>query len=228
MRGGAARLLQRATARTLGFMGTRLALVAILTSVVLSCATSSAEGDIFQSVDQDSKRWTPIETRTLRFARIGWHNASAPFQKYLLIKDGDFLCAVRFVNFRRGSDKSDGSIWSSGDETLISAYEWYVFEQDSSRVRVKDSGKATVKSTALKGIGRFVVSGGAENIRCGHRKFGWDYPSGINFSQVPGSNMKLAPTRWASTEDIRLDDPKLAWYSFDGKREEARIPLENL
>ena len=220
--------MRRAKTRTLGFMRTRLALVAILTSVVLSCAISSAEGDIFQSVDQDSKRWMPIETRTLRSARIGWHSASAPFQKFLLIKDGDFLCAVRFVNFRRGGDKTDGSIWSSGDETLTSAYEWKVLESDGKGVRVRNAGKATAKSAALKGIGRFVVAGGAENIRCGDRTFGWDYPSGINFSQVPGSNMRLAPTRWDSTEDIRLDDPKLNWYSFDQKREEVRIPLENL
>jgi hypothetical protein len=208
-------------------MTIRLALVAVLVTLTLSCASSSGE-DIFQSSEKDSAKWMPLETSTLRFARIGWSNASAPFKRILLIRDGEFLCAVRFVNFRRGGDKTTGSVWSSGDETLISAYEWYVLEHNNERARVKSSGKATVKSTALSGIGRFVIAGGSENIRCGERKFGWDYPSGISFSQVPGSDMKLAPTRWESAEDIKLDDPKLTWYPFDQKREPLRIRLENL
>jgi hypothetical protein len=40
--------------------------------------------------------------------------------------------------------------------------------------------------------------------------------------------MRLAPTRWESVGDIRLDDPRLTWYSFDQKREELRVRLENL
>ena len=208
-------------------MTLRLALFAILVPVTLSCASSSGE-DIFQSSEKDSAKWMPLETSTLKFAWVGWSSAYAPFKRLLLIRDGEFLCAVRFVNYRRGGDRTAGSVWSSGDETLIGAYEWYLLEQNNERARVKSSGKATVKSTALSGIGRFVIAGGPENIRCGDRKFGWNYPSGISFSQVPGSDMKLAPTRWESADDIKLDDPKLTWYSFDQKRQELRIRLEDL
>lgn len=153
---------------------------------------------------------------------------SAPLRKYLLIRDGDFLCAMRFVNYLRGQDASDGSIFSSGEETLTSAYEWARLEKDGSRVRATKQGKDLVKRTALKGIGRFVIAGGPGNVQCGERRFGWEYPAAVNFSQIPNTGMNLAPTRWDDIKDIRLDDRKLKWYSFEPKREQIRIQLDQL
>ena len=160
---------------------------------------------------------THLERATVSSGRVGWSSASPPLRKYLLISDGEFLCAIRFVNYVRGQDASEGSIFSSGGETLTSAYEWARLERDGNRVRVTKEGKDVVKRTPLKGIGRFVIAGGPGSVQCGERTFGWEYPAAVNFSQAPNSAMALAPTRWEAIQDIRLDDAKLKWYAFEPK-----------
>lgn len=191
------------------------------------CATVAGQ-DIFQSINKDQHAWTPQEWAMLKSGYVNWHNAAAPLNKYVLISEGDFLCGIRFVNFRRGQDKTEGSVWSSGDETLSSAYEWHAFARDGARVRIVEHGSGVAQRTALRGFGRFVIAGGHENIQCGNRQFGWLYPAGIVFSQVPNSERKIALTRWEQASDIDLNDPKLVWYSFDQKRESKRIPLGQL
>ena len=199
----------------------------IMLLVYGGCATVAGQ-DIFQSIDNDQRAWTPQEWGMLKSGYVNWQNAAAPLTKYVLISEGDFLCGIRFVNFRRGQDKTEGSVWSSGDETLFGAYEWYVFAREGARVRIAEQGKRVVQRSALRGFGHFVIAGGHENVQCGNRQFGWQYPAGIVFSQVPNSDRKIAPTRWEQASDIDLNDPKLVWYSFDQKREPKRIPLEQL
>src|SRR5687768_6012213 len=114
--------------RTLQLTSVKLAL-GVVFLVCGGCATV-ADRDIFQSVDKDQRAWMPQEWAMLESGYVNWHNAAAPLNRYVLISEGDFLCGIRFVNFRRGQDSTEGSVWSSGDETLSSAYEWYVFIRD--------------------------------------------------------------------------------------------------
>jgi len=202
----------------------------IITLAIMTpaCSSISYGRDIFSSADEDSANWKSLEKATLRYADINWENASSPFQRYILISDTQFLCAIRFVNYRRGNDAKPGSFWSSGEETLTSAYEWNVIEKVGNHVKVKASGKATVKFSAPKGFGHLIVAGGYGNVICGKHKFGWRYPDGIVFSQAPNSRMRLAPTRWLAIHQIRLDDPNLNWYTFDQNRKEIRIPINKL
>jgi hypothetical protein len=186
------------------------------------------ETDIFEPAEEDKRSWTAVERSAITSAYVTWSNISPPLGKLLLIEDGEFLCAVRFVNFRRGGDATKGSVFSSGQETLTSAYEWYELERAGSTVKVKDQGKATVRFTAPWGLGHMVVGGGYGNVRCGQREFGWRYPSAIDFSQASDSRRRLAPTRWEKVGDVRLDDPRLTWYSFAPKRQDLRIPLSQL
>jgi len=202
--------------------------IIILAIITPACSSISAGQDIFGSVEEDSVHWKSLEKGTLRYADINWQNASPPFKRYILISDRQFLCAIRFVNYRRGRDAKPGTFWSSGEETLTSAYEWNVIEQVGSHVKVKESGKATVKFSAPKGFGHLIVVGGYGNVICGKHKFGWRYPDGIVFSQASNSNMRLAPTRWLAISQIRLDDPKLNWYTYDQNRKEVRIPINEL
>jgi hypothetical protein len=202
--------------------------IIILIVISPACSSLSSGNDIFTSVEVDSAHWKSTETASLRYADINWHNASPPFKRYILISDAQFLCAIRFVNFRRGRDSNPGSFWSSGEETLTSAYEWNVLEQVGNYVKIKESGKATVKFSAPKGFGHLIVAGGYGNVICGKRKFGWQYPAGIVFSQASNSSMRLAPTPWSTISQIRLDTPKLNWYTFDQNRKEVRIPINEL
>lgn len=205
----------------------RGAVLGILGCITVGCSAMAGK-DPFQPSADVERAWTPLERATVSSGRVGWSSASPPLRKYLLISDGEFLCAIRFVNYVRGQDASEGSIFSSGEETLTSAYEWARLERDGNRVRVTKEGKDVVKRTPLKGIGRFVIAGGPGNVQCGERTFGWEYPAAVNFSQAPNSAMALAPTRWEAIQDIRLDDAKLKWYSFEPKREQVRISIEQL
>ncbi len=206
---------------------TARAIVGLLSCFLAGCSATASK-DIFQPNGTEGKTWTALERSTLASAQVGWANASAPFKRYLIIDDGEFLCAVRFVNYLRGQDADSGSLWSSGEETLTSAYEWNVLQRMGEKVQIMGQGKDIVRRTALSGVGRLVISGGYGNIKCGNRKFGWQYPAGINFSQSPTSKMRLSPTRWEKIEDIRLDDPRLVWYSFDQNRKQIFISVANL
>ncbi len=95
----------------------------------------------------------------MNYATITWWGASAPFKCFLLIRDGDFLCAVRFTNFVRGQDARPPSIWTSGDETLTSVYEWHVLARADGAVTSKQHGRGVVQFTAPRGFGRLIIGG---------------------------------------------------------------------
>jgi hypothetical protein len=202
-------------------------IIAFLLYFCVGCSAMAAK-NVFEATEEVKGTWTTIERSTLNQAHVSWMNASAPFNRYLLIKDGEFLCAVRFVNFLRGRDARSPSFWSSGEETLTAAYEWDVLAPKGDGVGAAESGKDTVKFSAPTGLGHLVMGGGYENVRCGSRKFGWQYPNSINFSQAPGSEMRLAPTGWDRVDQIKINAPTLVWYSFDTKRKPSAIPADDL
>jgi len=184
--------------------------------------------DFFQPTENVERTWTSLERSTVSAAHINWSNASAPFNKYLLIRDGEFLCALRFINYVRGQNARPGSFWSSGEETLTAAYEWNLLRSVDGKLSTVDHGNDIVQFTAPKGFGHLIVGGGYGNVKCGDRKLGWQYPNGINFSQESSPNRRLAPTRWDRISDIKVDDAKLLWYSFDPKRKSITVRIDDL
>jgi len=205
----------------------RLCLVILLAGLHAGCSSVSGK-DLSASSDDAKRTWTSLEHSTVNAAHVSWANAGAPLDKYLLIRDGDFLCAVRFVSYIRGQDARPASFWSSGEETLTAAYEWALLRHNDGTLSIADRGTDKVKFSAPRGFGHLIVGGGYGNVKCGDRKFGWQYPNAINFSQQEGSSMKLAPTRWDRIGDIKLDDAKLIWYSFDRQRKPIAIRLDDL
>ncbi len=205
-----------------------LGIVMCFLGMVASGCSSAGGNHLVRPEENGESTWSALERSTVQFAHINWANASAPFERYLLIKDGQFLCAVRFINYWRGRDGRAGSFWSSGEETLSSKYEWDLLEASGVEVIVKSHGTGIVKFAAPWGFGHLILGGGYENIKCDGRDFGWQYPDAVDFSQSTQSDMMLAPSRWTRIEDIRLNDPKLVWYSFDEHRKDKEIPVGDL
>lgn len=196
-------------------------------SAFMLCACSSLAGPAPGAKDgHGESTWKQLERGTLKYAYVTWENVSAPFKHYLLIKDGQFLCAVKFTDYWRGGDAHPGTVWSSGEETLLSKYEWNVLAVAGDKVKATSHGGGMARFTAPWGFGHLIFGGGYDNIKCGSREYNWMYPGAVIFTKSP--EMKLAPTRWANIDDIRLDDPKLAWYQLDENREQIDIPLSDL
>ena len=208
-------------------MNAALKAVAMLSALMATpgCATTKRE-HLALPVAEAMKTWTAFERGTVEEALVNWATVSAPFGRILLIEDDGYLCAVRFTSHVRGGDAGPGSVWSSGEETLVSVYEWELLERSGDAV-VVDRGREVAKRGALKGIGRFVFLGLPDNVKCGAREFGWYYPGAIALSARPASKLRLAPTREKASSSLRLSAVK-HWFVRDEARKDLRIRVEDL
>ena len=209
-------------------MNAALKAIAMMSALMATpaCATTKREY-LALPVAEGMKTWTAVERGTVEEAHASWGTVAAPFGRILLIEDDGYLCAVRFTSHVRGGDAGPGSVWSSGEETLVSVYEWELLERSADAVVVVDRGREVAKCGALKGIGRFVFLGLPDNVRCGGRTFGWYYPGAIAFSARPGSKLRLAPTREEASSSLRLSAVK-HWFVRDEARKDLRIRVEDL
>jgi hypothetical protein len=200
----------------------------VIASLLMASGPPDAERFLSMSAEEGARTWTDVERSGVSFATVNWSGASAPFKCFLLIRDGDFLCALRFTNFVRGRDARPSSFWTSGEETKTSVYEWHVLERTAGGVKPKKSGRGVVQFTAPHGFGHLIVGGGFGSVNCGGRPLGWLYPDVVEFPGSSSPDLRIAPTGWPDVAAVRLDDPSLVWYAFDESRRSVRIPRSRL
>lgn len=223
--------------------------ISILSTAALGAETQGAEqrrADLrWREIDEADKQ---RETEALKFARVSYTSVSASRDRFLLIRRGSEICAMRFTSFVR---KPSGKYLTRTPESRVSRhaeYDWY-FPADGSgdfrKVNVQ-SGHRKVALIPLnvpmalllnkdwnavqKKLKKPTVD---ENIQCGPFKLFWYYPTGVQFgsSVTPADEgIELAPTRWRKIDEIDLNDSRLRWFRYD--KEEIRpvifIPLEDL
>jgi hypothetical protein len=203
-------------------------IVGALMSTLLASSAGTTRHYLSLSEEEGRRTWTEFERASVNHASITWWGSSAPFKCFLLIQDGDALCAIRFTNFVRGQDARPPSIWTSGDETLTSVYEWHVLARTDGKVTSKRHGQAIAQFTAPRGFGHLIVAGGYDNVQCGDKQYNWIYPDAVHFPSGPNSPMRMAPTKWTEVSQIQVDDPSLKWFAADKSRADVRIPRERL
>jgi hypothetical protein len=196
-----------------------------LTLSVLLILLSSAEGTAIAR--------TPREKLALTHAKIDWHQVSAPFGRFLLIRKGSSTCAVRFTEFHRGNNSKPPTLFSSGDESHHAEYDWYWQADGSGDFRKQNvqSGHAKLIQKPLLGIGSFAFQTGIVHVRCGPFKLLWHYPVAVSFDvrgECSDERTELAPTVWKNIVDITGDDSRTRWYRCDETRESLLIPLDEL
>lgn len=131
--------------------------------------------------------------------------------RFLLIRKGGMIGAIRFTNIEQGSKLGTGR----------ASYESY-FQSDGSgsfrspNIR-KQTGEINLKS--LKGIGRLAFQVGNDKIKVGEWTFGTGYPGRLDMWPYRGSQKdygyEFAPTSAQSVEELDAADKRLKWFRYD-------------
>ena len=166
-----------------------------------------------------------------QFAMVGSMFVSAPLERFLLIRKGSTVCAIRFTDYNNFS--------SSGGDIAVSktsAEYDYFFQNDGSG----DFKKSNVETGHMKISGSGVASvasttwGGGSNIplvKCGSLNLAWNGNVGIKFFQgtePQDEGIKLAPTKWQDVNEIDLNDLGFTWYRYDKMRKVFSIPVDDI
>jgi len=166
-------------------------------------------------------------------ALVTWSDAGAPLGKFLLVRKGIEVCAVRFTAHNRERDAKGQTPFSSGEESFSASYEWFYQgdgSQSFSKQNVK-SGRGKVSKGPLRGIGRLAFETSDSSVRCGPLRLGWMYPTRVTFyegGRLQRHDIELAPTNWESIDQVRVNEKRLQWFKYDEKREITYIPSDKL
>lgn len=159
----------------------------------------------------------------------------APIGRFLLMRRGKDLCALRFTEFHRGHDAKPPTLFHSGHESFYAEYDWfYMQNEEGSFTGPKvDSGHRKVDRQPLVGLmwGRLGFQLGTTEVKCGPFYPKWSYPSMINFYEGTDSffsGIELAPTKWKEISEVNPRDPRLIWYRYNEEQQHIFIPLEDL
>jgi len=148
------------------------------------------------------------------------NSVQPPYGAFLLIRNKESICAIKFIEAWQGNDQTNATTWHSGDESTRSLYLWYLGEEINNNWILhppKSSGKSEVSSGKLYGIGRLAFGGSNIFIKCGSIKVQWTSPANVLFFHGPKQKEEgneIAITKWEKFEDVNPNDPSLEWVKF--------------
>jgi hypothetical protein len=153
-----------------------------------------------------------------------------PLGYFAIVKKDTKICAVKFLETGRHPKKSK----------RYAIYEYY-YQEDIKRNFLTKSkkhgtGKATYDSFCI--IGRLCFNNGNLEIECGEIHIKWyggnsfSFGDGLKNDETEEEEIKagvqIAPTKWTDINDVNIFDERLKWYKYDTKRENKKIPVEEL
>jgi hypothetical protein len=154
--------------------------------------------------------------------------------RFLLIRQQDGLCAIKFTGAKRGNDASEPTAFRGGEETFLSEYEWFFSPNYHGKWVASElkSGRSVVNSGSSWGIGRLAFGGGNSHIECGPMRFYWIAPTQLLFGDMQHTigtqNYEMAPTKWISIDEVRPEAPFLKWFRYDEKRDRIDLRIDEL
>jgi len=176
------------------------------------------------------KHETPM---TVDHAAVSDTGINPEIGRFLLIRRGKSLCAIKITGVWRGNDATPPTMFNSGEESFRAEYDWYYTpdypaQWNTAAVR---SGHGEVRRGALKGIGRLAFQTVNGEIECGPMKFSWFPPNSVPFfegTKQGDQGYEMALTKWRTISEIKLDAPYLKWYRYDENREPKIIRTDDL
>ncbi len=146
-----------------------------------------------------------------------------PLGRILMIRKDKEYCALKFTRFWTEKNDREG----------YATYEVYYKNDDTNDFLNKDVKYSEGKASILPPTGPirpFLKQPGYPKVNCGPFRLHWGYGGRVAFfdNDEKELGIELAPTPWTSVSEINLNDPRLKWYSYDGKRRIIRIPVDQL
>lgn len=147
-----------------------------------------------------------------------------PLGRILLVRKESEYCAVKLTKLWTGKTEED----------RYALYESY-YQGDKSGDFSKQNVKFTEEKLSFpkpRGIGRLAFSFGNRDIRCGSIKVACYAERWVYFyssSQKESDyGIELAPTKWTDISQVNVFDSRIKWYKYDSKREDIKIPVDQL
>jgi len=155
---------------------------------------------------------------------IGFSWIDMPLNNILLIRNNDFICAIKFTYFKRGNDSKEATSFHSGEESFEAKYDflsWHV--KNNPQTGLISRGNKLELNAAI-GIGRLSYQPGNSTLKCGEAKLLWQYPSAV---LLFGKDMNtlFAPTIFSEFDKIYLSSSETVWYGYDEKRKMIKISI---
>lgn len=160
-------------------------------------------------------------------AMITLADVGAPLGRLLLVRRGSEVCILRFTAFHRDHNAKDKTAFDSGGESVYAEYDYFYRKPNSSF----GTGHRSVARHALAGIGRLAFQSGDDEVRCGHFRLFWAYPTRVGFfsrAESVDTGVELAPTKWAAIQQVIFDDSRIHWYRYEDSRKPTLVPLDAL
>lgn len=204
-------------------------------SVVLACSLIGCAGKELRYEQEMSRTYDRLADEAERVAVVDKMSVGPARGRFLLVRGGKDMCAVRFVAWHRGRNaRISGLVWSEDDETYAE-YEWF-YQGDGTGVLAAanvQSGRGTAFFKGFLGMGHDAPPFVGPYVDCGQLRLRWVYPNQVQFTYIDWEGertlVELAPTGWEKPSEIDLASEKLLWYGFDLQRHKRReLPIDEL
>lgn len=160
-----------------------------------------------------------IEEHIKRSALVGFEWVFQPLNRIILVRGRHSFCAIRFFSYRRANDNRPVTSFDTGEASEFAVYEVSELTIKGTEVVPSQAARKELDYRGMRGVGRLAFHRGDTEIRCGHDKYSWIFPTGIRLK----SDTSIAPTNWTSYGEIRLNHPKLHWYHRDERLQRPMI-----
>ncbi len=81
------------------------------------------------------------DDKAYSFAYISATAVKAPVNRFLILRENNSLCAIKFISFHRGHDAKPASLFHTGMESLFGEYKWYYSNTSDDRFIESESGQ---------------------------------------------------------------------------------------
>lgn len=184
---------------------------------------------------------TLYEQRATTHGQLGPDGVTPVLNRFLLMRKGSAVCAIRFTGFRRQGTPGRETRFTSGDNSTFAEYDWY-FQGDGSFDLRKPNvtmGHGKLHWGADRRLGHGLIltrpKGANRAVECGNFAVWWGYPMNLAFFSFVGEQalhdpeLEFSLTKWRDISEIDASGSRLRWVnSRTTTRQEVWIPMEEL
>jgi len=192
----------------------------IILSMALFSLTTQGEEKLALESQVSGPNIEVVEKLIAQNFVVGFSWVSLPLNSILLIKTSGESCAIKFINFSRGNNKSTSSIFRSGDESFDATME--VLELSSGKIRIIELTKRP-----FYGLGKIGFSPSNNRIYCGNSEYIWQYPTSVVILPKD-TKSKFSPTYIENFDKVDFSSLPMHWYGYEEGRKIKVLPKDSI
>ena len=172
---------------------------------------------------------TQVESYIKGAAVVGFEWVDQPLNRFLLLRSDRSICAIRFLSYHRSNNARPPTSFDTGDASESAVYEISEITLNGAELVFGPVERKKLTYRGMRGLGRLAITVGETDIKCGRDRYPWSFPTGVGWRRGE-LGPTIAPTNWASFDQIHINHPKLRWYEIDpqSRRPFVVIPLSDL